>query len=1106
MRFALHRILVILKEFLSDETEKPPLHRQMYRAGLALGAILSLLLAGMSVFGPPLKSIHSYLGILTLVLSAAFLLRPGFRERGKSTSVTEARLSLFLIAITVLVGIYLSSPFQIAGKPYWLDYTAYAILALIILESTRRIESSVLPVVIGVSIIVFFAVFFLADIKKTPEEIFDPKHIYFKAFSIVTDMVYAFIILSVALRLIKIDKLFNFIAFRITHGNMFGASPGLYAICVSALRGAISVSARHNVAESGKHTIPMMKQAGYPAEFAGAIQAAAASLGKLVPPIMGVGAFIIVSIGGFNYSEVVLAALIPAFLLVCSLIAAVVLQAKRSGIRTPDLAFAEQIRSQFREVNKGQFLFQTVTVLGSFTLLFVMLAYGVTPAQCALSAALAVVLSAWLAPLLRPDWAAAKPAAKELLSFIVSGGRHGVGLALFCAGVGIVLFVLLFVDKQFGIQQWFIEHVFAASSLQQFPGLLKLFALAVCAALPVLLCRVLPTLVVFFVMVLAVPILAKTGVPELHAYLFVFYYAMLAGITSPNSPVFASATEIAGADPKKLFKTAFRLSLMVFILPFAWIYHQEILLDWSLTLADIQTAYEILAFLLAIIAVSASLFGLFRGDKGSLSKTKRWLLGLSGAFIVLFPVPHLMIAGVLAVLFLLIDDDFKQGPARCILRPTFELVRLVILPKYIPIPVLLTFFILILVYSGLFTAGGFSVSLRNSLAVPWLTNNFHFVVNVENCSPESLRPVQEILGKKGYTSETACSPSASVSISKKPPPGEFTLSDATAIEFNHDFFKLMPELEDLTKNLEESVNSTIGGCLEEIREQLQKQKFTLLKEIKSSLCKEGSELSIAYVESTLAESLKIAEGMAVRVHEAVFDVKQAGIFSEEIDPANLDQHFVVASVFAFGMSSLSPERMIMVPAGFLSRIFQTKEKGIDYKLFIKITNAQSVPTLKSVAKLFEDSEYWIEYSLAYDEMQLILDRFQNTAQAIFLVTVVVCFFVLLGGLSQLIESKRRLLVLMRVSGLRSAAIWIFLFILSVIGALISCILAVPASKALSGVLVRLHDNLSYETDWPMIFNISGLTILLTVAAMFILKLLYFSKDISEELDYVSRNT
>ena len=120
---------------------------------------------------------------------------------------------------------------------------------------------------------------------------------------------------------------FNYIALRLTRGKRSG--PAQCAIIASALFGSVNGSAPANVSATGVLTIPMMKRTGFRGEFAGAVEATASCVGQIMPPIMGVGAFIMSEITGIAYTNIMLAALIPAFLFIFSLVVSVALEAAK---------------------------------------------------------------------------------------------------------------------------------------------------------------------------------------------------------------------------------------------------------------------------------------------------------------------------------------------------------------------------------------------------------------------------------------------------------------------------------------------------------------------------------------------------------------------------------------------------------------------------------------------------------------------------------------------------------------------------------------------------------------------------------------------------------
>jgi len=87
------------------------------------------------------------------------------------------------------------------------------------------------------------------------------------------------------------------------------------SVLASGLFGSISGSAVANVVGTGVVTIPMIKNDGYPAHKAGAIEAVASTGGQLMPPVMGAAAFLMAEFLAVPYSAIVSGAYPSASLL-----------------------------------------------------------------------------------------------------------------------------------------------------------------------------------------------------------------------------------------------------------------------------------------------------------------------------------------------------------------------------------------------------------------------------------------------------------------------------------------------------------------------------------------------------------------------------------------------------------------------------------------------------------------------------------------------------------------------------------------------------------------------------------------------------------------------
>jgi TRAP-type uncharacterized transport system fused permease subunit len=121
--------------------------------------------------------------------------------------------------------------------------------------------------------------------------------------------------------------------------------------------------------------------------------------------------------------------------------------------------------------------------------------------------------------------------------------------------------------------------------------------------------------------------MGNLGVGLLAAHLFVFYYAVLSDLTPPDAVTAFAAANIAGADMFATGIEAFRLGVAGFFVPFAFVYHQELLLkgDWPQII--------LMSFMagLSAIALASSVVGQVWGP---VSGWLRWLCLVAAAFMI----------------------------------------------------------------------------------------------------------------------------------------------------------------------------------------------------------------------------------------------------------------------------------------------------------------------------------------------------------------------------------------------------------------------------------------------------------------------------------------
>ncbi|MEO0677953.1 MAG: TRAP transporter large permease subunit, partial [Pseudomonadota bacterium] len=108
--------------------------------------------------------------------------------------------------------------------------------------------------------------------------------------------------------------------------------PAHAAIVSSAIFGTISGGPVVNVLSTGVLTIPMMLRRGFSKLFAGGVEAAASSGGQIMPPVMGVAAFVLAAMTVVPYRLVIIAAIIPAIAYFGCLFLTVLFQSRKQGI------------------------------------------------------------------------------------------------------------------------------------------------------------------------------------------------------------------------------------------------------------------------------------------------------------------------------------------------------------------------------------------------------------------------------------------------------------------------------------------------------------------------------------------------------------------------------------------------------------------------------------------------------------------------------------------------------------------------------------------------------------------------------------------------------
>ncbi len=368
--------------------------------------------------------------------------------------------------------------------------------------------------------------------------------------------------------------------------NPNSGGPAKAAVLSSGLMGMVSGSAVANVTTTGVMTIPMMKKAGYEPHQAGAIESVASTGGQIMPPIMGVGAFIMAELLGIGYGKVAISALIPAVAYYLSVFILVDLLARKNVHLHPE-----------RKANADDLKFKVNPIIPRLYLLApaAILVYMVMSGQSLRRSAMIATVAVLVLNLI-PGKGVSK---EKLLEAFEDGIRQAANIALPTAACGIIIAACV----QTGLATKFSEVVAAVG------GQYLILALLITMVGCMLLGMALPTTAAYLIaVVLFVPVMLKLQIAPIVAHMFCFYFGVMAQITPPVCLASFTAAGIAGADSWKTGWTGFTYALVAFLVPFAFAYQPALLMQGSL-LDVIQPAITLFAGVFGLsVTVSGFLF------------------------------------------------------------------------------------------------------------------------------------------------------------------------------------------------------------------------------------------------------------------------------------------------------------------------------------------------------------------------------------------------------------------------------------------------------------------------------------------------------------------
>lgn len=557
-------------------------------------ALLSTILTLYLLYG-------SYFGLQTALLErsnfyslcgSAGLLMMSLAVKG-----SFKRLVLYAIAlVTLVVGPYLNYNYDnlimMGGIATHIDVVFFAVtlLGLLILVQFHIGWTMLILTLIALAY-AFFGNYIpgrLGNIgfdlpRLTSHMLLTTNGLYGVPMGVAAQYIFLFSLLGTVMVKTGIGKVFVDLSYGITGRTQGG--PGLAAVLSSALFGSINGSAVASAVTTGSFTIPLMKRTGYPAVVAAGIEAASASAGQILPPIMGAAAFLMAEITGIAYREIAIAAAVPAGLYVIALLVAVRLEAGKDRLHA---LTADEVPKILPVLATSGYLLLPLVIL------IAVLALGYTPMRAGGLAVLSGILISYVKKDTRLSF-------NDLINICVETTRISMVIIAAVAVAGVIIGILTLTGLALNVSSYIITlgggHLFSVLVYTMIASFVLGMGMPTSAAYLLL-------------AILVAPALVEMGVPTLSAHMFIFYYGLLSAITPPVALAAFAAAGIAQCDPNKAAFASIRLGFVKALVPFLFIYSPGVLLLAS----PANIAGDIIFSLIGVYAIAVGFSGWLRKD------------------------------------------------------------------------------------------------------------------------------------------------------------------------------------------------------------------------------------------------------------------------------------------------------------------------------------------------------------------------------------------------------------------------------------------------------------------------------------------------------------
>jgi TRAP transporter 4TM/12TM fusion protein len=310
-----------------------------------------------------------------------------------------------------------------------------------------------------------------------------------------------------------------------------------------------------------------MKKVGYRPEIAGAIEAVGSTGGQIMPPVMGVTAFLLAETIGVPYVKICIMAIIPALLYYFGIGVYVHLNAGKLNIVASKAGDEIDIRSVLKRAHM---------FLGPLIILTVMLSMDFSAMYAAFWAILSTIALGF-----------ARKRPMSLRRFVKEVSEGAVTAASICMAIATTgpVIATLTMTGLANLLPALISEIVGGSV-----ALVLIFTLMIAVTLGM----GLPTIVSYILTSLyAAPVMVRVGIPLAEAHFCVFIACVSAPLSLPVAEAALTAASLAGSSYLKTANEAMKAGFMLYLLPLLviwcpWILMRQPSNTFSGGLADCQ--------------------------------------------------------------------------------------------------------------------------------------------------------------------------------------------------------------------------------------------------------------------------------------------------------------------------------------------------------------------------------------------------------------------------------------------------------------------------------------------------------------------------------------